>query len=105
MNRDSSLTRITNHDPRFLMRLEYTNPESLLPAVEALIFATDEPLSAQEIRSLILDEPVAKASADATPDIFSEPVPASGGELSNGSEPPKRKKANLLELSVIKEAI
>ena len=87
------------------MRLEYTNPESLLPAVEALIFATDEPLSAQEIRALILDEPSARTAVDATPDIFSEPVPASGGELSNGSEPPKRKKANLLELSVIKDAI
>jgi len=87
------------------MRLEYTNPESLLPAVEALIFATDEPLSAQEIRSLILDEPVAKAAAEATPDIFTEPPPASGGDLASGSEPPKKKKANLLELSVIKEAI
>ena len=84
------------------MRLDYTNPESLLIIVEALVFATDEPLSAQDIRSLILDEPTVKTSVE--PDIFSEPVPASGGEL-NGAEPAKRKKANLLELPVIKDAI
>ncbi len=85
------------------MRLDYTNPESLLIIVEALVFATDEPLSAQDIRSLILDEPTVKTSAE--PDIFSEPVPASGGELTNGAEPGKKKKANLLELPVIKDAI
>ncbi|MEP7234213.1 MAG: SMC-Scp complex subunit ScpB [Ignavibacteriota bacterium] len=87
------------------MRLDYTNPESLLTAVEALIFATDEPLSAQEIRALILDEPVQKASAEAPPDIFSEASPAAGGELDAPAEPAKKKKANLLDLSVIKEAI
>lgn len=87
------------------MRLDYTNPESLLSIVEALVFATDEPLSAQDIRSLILDEQTVKAAAEPAPDIFSEPAPASGGELPDGSEPPKRKKANLLELSVIKDAI
>ena len=70
---------------------------------EALVFATDEPLSAQDIRSLILDEPTVKTSAE--PDVFSEPTPATGGELTNGAEPAKRKKANLLELSVIKDAI
>ncbi|MDP4220290.1 MAG: SMC-Scp complex subunit ScpB [Bacteroidota bacterium] len=85
------------------MRLDYTNPESLLSIVEALVFATDEPLSAQDIRSLILDEQTIKAAAEPTPDIFSEPNPASGGEL--GSEQPKRKKANPLELSVLKDAI
>jgi len=87
------------------MRLDYTNPESLTNIVEALVFATDEPLSALEIRSLILDEPTIKAEIQ--PDIFTEPTAASGGELAggDGSEPPKRKKANLLELSVIKDAI
>ncbi len=87
------------------MRLDYTNPESLLIIVEALVFATDEPLSAQDIRSLILDEPTVKTAVEATPEIFSEVPPASGGELPNGAEPAKRKKANLLELSVIKDAI
>jgi segregation and condensation protein B len=85
------------------MRLDYTNPESLTSAIEALIFATDEPLSALEIRSLILDEPTIKAEIQ--PDIFSEPNTASGGEIGEGNEVPKRKKANLLELSVIKDAI
>ena len=87
------------------MRLDYTNPESLTNIVEALVFATDEPLSALEIRSLILDEQTVKSEIQ--PDIFTEPSSASGGELAggDGTEPPKRKKANLLEISVIKDAI
>ena len=89
------------------MRLDYTDPESLLSIVEALVFATDEPLSAQEIRSLILDEPVIRTevSAEPTPDIFSDAVPASCGELADGAAAPKRKKATQLELSVIKDVI
>lgn len=87
------------------MRLDYTNPESLLSIVEALVFATDEPLSAQDIRSLILDEQIIKTSLEAVPDIFSDANTAAGGELPNGSEPLKRKKANPLEVSVIKDAI
>jgi segregation and condensation protein B len=81
------------------MRLDYTNPESLTNIVEALIFATDEPLSALEIRSLILDEQSVR-TAEAQPDVFAEPSAASGGEIE-----PKKKKANLLELSVIKDAV
>src|SRR4051812_16481385 len=84
------------------MRLDYSNPESLVLAVEALIFATDEPLSALEIRSLILDEPAARS--EAKPDESSEPMFSTGGEIA-GEEPVKRKKANLLELSVIKDAV
>jgi segregation and condensation protein B len=80
------------------MRLDYTNPESLTFIVEALVFATDEPLSALEIRSLILDEQVSRASAEEGADMF-----AAGGELP-GDEPVKKKK-NLLELSVIKDVI
>lgn len=87
------------------MRLDYTNPESLLAIVEALVFATDEPLSAQDIRSLILDEQVVKTSVENAPDIFSEPEIAAGGELPSATEPPKRKKANPLEVSVIKDAV
>ena len=74
------------------MRLDYTNPESLLAIVEALVFATDEPLSAQDIRSLILDEQIVKTSVEAVPDIFSDANAAAGGELPSATEPPKRKK-------------
>ena len=88
------------------MRLDYTDPQSLLFIVEALVFATDEPLSAQEIRSLILDEPVIRTDGtEPAPDIFSDAAPASGGELPDGATAPKKKKANLLELTVIKDAI
>ena len=76
------------------MRLDYTNPESLTNIVEALIFATDEPLSALEIRSLILDEQIVRTEAQ--PDIFAEPNTASGGELAEGTEAPKKKKAPVL---------
>src|SRR3569832_1994665 len=82
------------------MRLDYTNPESLLSIVEALVFATDEPLSALEIRSLILDEQVVRTEVKTD----SEEMFAAGGELPD-SEPVKKKKANLLELNGIKDAI
>ncbi|MEI8133526.1 MAG: SMC-Scp complex subunit ScpB [bacterium] len=84
------------------MRLDYTDPESLVHIVEAIVFATDEPLSAQEIRSLILDEQIVKTEvgAEATPDA------ALGAELEpTATEAPKRKKANPLEPSIIKDAI
>ncbi len=88
------------------MRLDYTNPESLLSIVEALVFAADEPLSALEIRSLILDEPVIRTDGtEPTPDIFTDAAPASGGELPDETPAPKKKKANLLDLTVIKDAI
>lgn len=47
------------------MRLDYTSPESLAPVVEALIFASDEPLSLNELRSLILGEREEKVAPDA----------------------------------------
>ena len=88
------------------MRLDYTDPQSLLSIVEALVFAADEPLSALEIRSLILDEPVVRTDGtEPAPDIFTDAAPVSGGELPDGAPAPKKKKANLLELTVIKDAI
>ena len=91
------------------MRLDYTNPESLLSIIEALIFANDEPLSALEIRALILDEPVnrTEAAPQPTPDVFADAAPAAGGELLEASSEARksRKKTNLLELIVIKDAV
>jgi segregation and condensation protein B len=85
------------------MKLDYTNPESLTHIVEALVFASDEPLSVHEIRSLILDEPTNRAE--------SKPNGADRGEMAEAAveqpaeETAKKKKANPLELSVIKDAV
>ena len=46
------------------MRLDYNSPEALAPVIEALVFASDEPLSAQELRSLILGEEQPKTSLE-----------------------------------------
>ena len=65
------------------MRLDYQLPESLAPVVEALLFASDEALSAQTLRALILGEDVVKQedrSLDDRP--FQEVQP--NGDLANG---------------------
>src|SRR6185312_16699472 len=46
------------------MRIDYNSPEALAPVVEALLFASDEPLSAQLLRSIILGEEVVKTSIE-----------------------------------------
>lgn len=72
------------------MRLDYTSAESLAPIVEALIFASDEPLSSSEIRSLILGE-------------REEPKAALEAPL---LEPPdEKKKGPQIEVVTIKESI
>ncbi|HET9135490.1 MAG TPA: SMC-Scp complex subunit ScpB [Candidatus Kapabacteria bacterium] len=80
------------------MRLDYTDPASLKDIIEALIFASDEPLSASDIRSLILDEPIkrvipAEAGSEAASDMFNPPA-----------EEEKKSKKQLLDLTVIREA-
>jgi segregation and condensation protein B len=80
------------------MRLDYTDPASLKDIIEALIFATDEPLSASDIRSLILDEPIkrvipAETAGEPASDMFTPPV-----------EEEKKSKKQLLDLTVIREA-
>jgi segregation and condensation protein B len=57
------------------MSLDYNSSEALAPVIEALLFASDEPLSAQTLRLLILGEEVPKtdvnedAPAEASADI------------------------------------
>jgi segregation and condensation protein B len=79
------------------MRLDYQDPNSIKDIVEALIFASDEPLSAQEIRSLILDEPVRRIipsdGAQAEGDMFNPPAEESA------------KKKSLLDLEIIRQAV
>ena len=65
--------RATDHS----MRIDYQSSEALAPVIEALVFASDEPLSAQELRALILGEEAAKRtdveSSDAD-DTSNEPI-------------------------------
>ena len=63
------------------MRLDYTSPESLAPVVEALIFASDEPLSLNELRSLILGEREEKIAPDAPL------IPTMSGSVISSSRP------------------
>jgi len=102
------------------MRLDYQSPEALAPVIEALLFASDEPLSAQELRSLILGEefelpmkelatPEAEAEATALPPVGLEAeIEVAAGP---GDAPPeivpekKRKRKQLIELPVIHSAV
>ncbi len=52
------------------MRVDYNSPEALAPVIEALVFASDEPLSAGELRALILGEEQPKT--DVTEDAPAE---------------------------------
>jgi segregation and condensation protein B len=102
------------------MRLDYQSPEALAPIIEALLFASDEPLSAQELRSLILGEefelpmkelaaPEVEAEATSLPPVGIE----AGIEVAAGpgDAPPeivpekKRKRKQLIELPVIHSAV
>jgi chromosome segregation and condensation protein ScpB len=74
------------------MRLDYQSADSLAPVIEALLFASDEPLSADDLRAIILGEelqrpedpaPHAEVAADAEPALAvsavnDEPPVASG---------------------------
>ncbi len=105
---------------------DYQSPESLAPILEALIFASDEPLSAQELRALVLGEDFEKEKVNATlesqmaieePPIGLNPeinVASGPTDAPNGTESEtateatsekKRRRKQLLELSVIHNAI
>ncbi len=86
------------------MPLDYKDPQSLKDVVEALIFASDEPLSALDMRSLILDEPMRRATVvsedeTAQPDSLTPPT----GEPAAEEKGSKRK--SLLDLDVIRQAV
>lgn len=85
------------------MRFDYSDPNSIKEAIEALVFASDEPLSAQELRSLILDEPIRRAApvtdgAEPELDLLNPPPEPE-------AEPEKRSKKSLLDLDVIRQSV
>jgi segregation and condensation protein B len=91
------------------MRLDYQSAESLAPVIEALLFASDEPLSADDLRAIILgeelnrpEEMVAEVAAEADPALAMSAV-NDGAPVAAGpaSEPKKRKKKQLIELPTI----
>ncbi len=98
--------------------------EHIAPTIEALLFASDEPLSAQELRALILGEELAEEKPSSHEEHPAEEHPAEEHpfaltpeiEVAAGpAEPPieapdepqakKRRKKPLLELSIIHEAV
>ncbi len=80
------------------MKVDYHNPESLTDICEALIFASDEPLSPLELRALILGEQAApKATAEASPN-----EPADDEAIDS---PVKGKRKPPLDLAVLRQAI
>ena len=110
--------------------MTYTS-ESLAPIIEALLFASDEPLSAQELRALILGEEFVPEEISAPAieaQLLIEKTPfaltpemdvAAGPDETQSDAPPdesatmrpqpekekKRKKRQLIELPVIHEAM
>ena len=108
--------------------MRYQSAESVVPIIEALLFASDEPLSAQELRALILGEEIPDPAL-LDPERADEPpfalnpeieVAVGPGEFApeNGTPPEnsaqsenaalaekKRKRKPLLELSIIHEAV
>ncbi len=88
------------------MRSELQDPNYLKDIIEALVFASDEPLSPGDIRSLILDEPVKRAAAPAEGSDEAEAQPEPLAE--EGAEQPatgKRAKKNPLEFTTIRESV
>ncbi|HET6401611.1 MAG TPA: SMC-Scp complex subunit ScpB [Candidatus Kapabacteria bacterium] len=102
--------------------MRYQSAESVAPIIEALLFASDEPLSAQELRALILGEEAPDPSLR-NPESLEEPpfalnpeievavgpeelAPDNGAPSVNGApSEKKRKRKPLLELSIIHEAV
>lgn len=114
------------------MRLDYQSAESLAPVVEALIFASDEPLASDEIRALILGEELPEAApqlplaetlpengeaavaVDTEPALavssISEDTPVAAGPTDEPVEATpgrgsKRRKKQLIELATIHSAV
>src|SRR5579871_6974183 len=104
------------------MRLDYHSAESLAPVIEALLFASDEPLSAEDLRALILGEElerpeqlplaetpsqdeVAQVAVDAEPAMavsaVNEDAPVAAGPPSEK----KRKRKSPIELPTIHAAV
>jgi segregation and condensation protein B len=104
--------------------MTYTS-ESLAPIIEALLFASDEPLSAQELRALVLGEefiPEEKSAPVIEPKLgLDETVPTNdspfalnpemdvavgpGEQPAEAAPEKKRKKRQLIELPLIHEAV
>ncbi len=72
------------------VKLDYQDISSLAPVIEALIFASDEPLSASDLRSLIVGEERPQSDAP----LLDEP-----------SEEPVKRKKNTLEISQVKNTV
>lgn len=110
------------------MSLDYNSSESLAPVIEALLFASDEPLSAQTLRLLILGEEVpktdvnddaptegsAEGSAEATADVqdageLADSMAEATGEAEQAESTKKPRKARakkqLIELPTIHGAV
>ncbi len=103
------------------MSLDYNSSEALAPVIEALLFASDEPLPAQTLRLLILGEEVPKtdvnddAVADANADVQDAAELAESltgeeaGEVEQAESTKKprqaRKKKQLIELTTIYAAV
>jgi len=107
--------------------MRYQSAESVAPIVEALLFASDEPLSAQELRALILGEEIqmedrsptvedrSSASEDAPKEESSDDLPfALNPEIAVAAGPTetvaapgekKRRKKSPMELSIVHEAV
>src|SRR5437868_5904303 len=106
------------------MRLNYQSPEALAPVIEAMLFASDEPIPAQDLRSLILGEEIearVPVEAENTPET-SEPLPfpvltspdeipvAAGSESmpeieSNGAPKKRARRKQQIELSTVHAAV
>ena len=107
------------------MRLDYHSSESLAPVIEALLFASDDPLDAQTLRALILGEetPTQEALPLAAEENGKSEVEAKIGESPLDADiqvaaglpdvPPdapvvpekKRKKRQLIELPTVHTAV
>src|SRR5665213_2437049 len=96
--------------------MRYQSAESVTPIIEALLFASDEPLSAQELRALILgeeipDTPLLNPESVGEPSLAFNPeieVAAGPGDATHENGAPsekKHKRKPLLELSIIHEAV
>lgn len=86
------------------MALDYKDPRNLTDIVESLVFASDEPLSALDIRSLILDEPMRRAvviedEVAPEPDSLHPPIDE------NAASQKASKKKTLLDLDIIRQAV